>query len=187
MDEHEYDPKELCEHGRHIGAVCIPCSVDSVNTDEFVYEIPGEDFTEELKQQASLGTWKEKADLKFATTDAEVRTCNGNSIDRSDCMLHDCCRCNSGLNSTYYDFPENVRCAQDLIEFLDLNFSQGNILKSLVRENNPNAKKETTPLYESEKRYYYADRDLQNVRKGLVDWGGPGPDVEEGLETTKKE
>ena len=37
------------------------------------------------------------------------------------------------------------------------------------------------------KRYYYADRDLRNVQKSLVDWGGPGPDVEKGLETPTKE
>ena len=62
----------------------------------------------------------------------------------------------TGLDASYYDFPP-MKSAMELIEYLDLNFSQGNILKSLVRSNGP-AQKETTELYEAEKRYYYAAR-----------------------------
>lgn len=71
----------------------------------------------------------------------------------------------SGLNALYYDFPENIRTTMDLIEWLDLDFAQGNILKSIIRENNPNVKKETTPLYEAEKQFYYAERRLRNMQK----------------------
>ena len=70
----------------------------------------------------------------------------------------------SGLDAPYYDIPDDVNTMQDMIEFLNLDFGNGNILKSLVRENNPNAKKETTALYEAQKRFYYADRHLRRVQ-----------------------
>ena len=71
----------------------------------------------------------------------------------------------SGLDAPYYDFPDNIHSAMDLIEWLNLDFSQGNILKSIIRENNPNAKKKTSPIYEAEKQYYYAERRLRSLQK----------------------
>lgn len=70
----------------------------------------------------------------------------------------------SGLDAKYYDIPGHIKDCQDLIEWLKLDFSNGNILKSIVRENNPNASKETDALYEAEKRFYFASRHLENVR-----------------------
>lgn len=70
---------------------------------------------------------------------------------------------NSGLDAGYYDFPEGIRSAQDLIEYLRLDFSNGNILKSLVREHGPQTKG-TDALYEAEKRFYFAERHLMRVR-----------------------
>src|SRR5210317_1930209 len=70
----------------------------------------------------------------------------------------------SGLDAPYYDFPDNIHSAMDLIEYLNLDFSQGNILKSIIRENNPNAQKKTTQLYEAEKQYYYASRRLRSLQ-----------------------
>ena len=70
-----------------------------------------------------------------------------------------------GSDAKYYDFPDGLRTTMDMIEWLNLDFSNGNILKSLVRENNPNAKKETTALYEAQKRLYYAERNLRRVSK----------------------
>ena len=70
----------------------------------------------------------------------------------------------NGLDAPYYDLPEGVNTAQDLIEWLDLNFANGNILKSLIREHNPNAKKKTDELYEAEKRYFFASRHLRRVQ-----------------------
>jgi hypothetical protein len=70
----------------------------------------------------------------------------------------------SGLDAPYYDLPDNVRTAQDLIEWLDLNFANGNIFKSLIREHNPDAEKGTDPLYEAEKRLYFATRHYERVR-----------------------
>ena len=70
----------------------------------------------------------------------------------------------SGLNAPYYDWPETIRCAQDLIEYLNLDFAQGNIIKSIVRENNPNGSKETTAIYEAEKQFFYSERRLRYLR-----------------------
>lgn len=67
----------------------------------------------------------------------------------------------SGMNASYYDFP--CTNAQELIEWLDLDFANANILKSLIRENNPLAKKNTDELYEAEKKYYYALRNLNKA------------------------
>jgi hypothetical protein len=71
----------------------------------------------------------------------------------------------SGLDAPYYDFPDNIHSAMDLIEWLNLGFSQGNVLKSIIRENNPNAKKKTSPIYEAEKQYYYSERRLRSLRE----------------------
>ena len=71
----------------------------------------------------------------------------------------------SGLDAPYYDIPDHVKCIDDMIEWLDLRFGQANILKSIVREYNPDAKKETTALYEAQKRFYYAERHLRRVSK----------------------
>jgi len=70
----------------------------------------------------------------------------------------------SGLDAAYYDLPQNIHSAQDLIEYLGLNFANGNILKSLVRQHGSTTK-ETDELYETEKRYYFAKRELERVRR----------------------
>ena len=77
----------------------------------------------------------------------------------------------SGLDAPYYDIPEHVKCAQDLIEWLNLDFAQGNILKSIIRENNPNAQKKTTPIYEAEKQYYYSERRLRALQRNEASGG----------------
>ena len=89
----------------------------------------------------------------------------------------------TGMNASYYDWPNTIKCAQDLIEYLELDFNQGNILKSLVRSNGP-SKKKTTSEYEAEKRYYYAEGDLRRVQKNRGAGAGRLPDAEKGLETT---
>ena len=69
---------------------------------------------------------------------------------------------NSGLDCDYYDFPESIHCAQDLIEYLGLNFAEGNIVKSFVRQYGPKTK-ETDPKYEVEKRYFFAKREYERM------------------------
>ena len=75
----------------------------------------------------------------------------------------------SGLDAKYYDIPGHILDCQDLIEWLNLDFANGNILKSIVRENNPYAAKETDELYEAEKRFYFASRHLEKVRRMCKD------------------
>lgn len=70
----------------------------------------------------------------------------------------------TGLHADYYDLPDNVKSAQDLIEYLNLNFANGNILKSLIRQHGTQTKA-TEEIYEAEKRYYFAERELRRVRR----------------------
>lgn len=37
---------------------------------------------------------------------------------------------NNGGNTSYYDIPEHAKNVQDLIEYFEMNFAQGNILKA---------------------------------------------------------
>ena len=69
----------------------------------------------------------------------------------------------TGLDAPYYDLPPNVRDAQDLIEYLGLNFANGNIMKSLIRQYGSQTKA-TDDLYEAEKRFYFAQRELLRVQ-----------------------
>ena len=92
----------------------------------------------------------------------------------------------SGLDAPYYDFPKNIHCAQDMIEWLGLDFANGNILKSLIREYGPTTKK-TSPLYEAEKRFYFSQRHLRSVQSQGASRDGPGGDAEEGLRDETKE
>lgn len=115
---------ELCPHGRHVGAVCLPCEEEKLiygKDPEYEYVDP---YDSPLNWE-----WE-----------------------------------NTGLDAKYYDIPGFIKDCQDLIEWLGLDFSNGNILKSLVREHNPDGGKETDALYEAEKRYYFASRHLERVR-----------------------
>ena len=69
----------------------------------------------------------------------------------------------TGLDAPYYDIPPSIKCIQDAVEYLNLNFANGNILKSLWRENGTQTKA-TDALYEAEKRFYFAKRELERVR-----------------------
>lgn len=123
---------EECPHGRHIGAVCIPCA--------------HEEYGEKLDGVTFSGLF-ERGSSQFGNEHTQPR------YEREA----------TGLDAPYYDIPENVRCVQDAIEYLGLNFAQGNILKSLWREHGTTTKG-TDPLYEAEKRYYFAKRELDRVR-----------------------
>jgi hypothetical protein len=109
----------LCPHGRHEGAVCVPCAEQDAET------------------------------TKVTITSRQPSFESGRA---------------SGMDAKYYDIPQFIKCAQDLIEWLNLDFASGNILKSLIRENNPDVQKETDTLYEAEKRYYFSKRHLERVR-----------------------
>ena len=138
---------ELCPHGRHIGAVCLPCEEEKLiygTNPDYEYVDPYDILPKRVEEREP-----------------------------------------NGLDSPYYDLPGNILDCQDLIEWLGLDFSNGNILKSLVREHNPDGGKETDALYEAEKRFYFASRHLERVRnmqKKKDRRKEHSPGTEEGLE-----
>lgn len=148
MDEHEYEYQELCPHGRHIGAVCVPCEEEA--------EKRAHDMWEKLHPDGIPMPGPQLSPTK-----------------------------SSGLDAPYYDFPKSITCAQDMIEWLGLDFANGNVLKSLVREYGT-TKKKTSALYEAEKRYFFAKRHLRNVQKKRAGGDGLSGDVEKGLEETQE-
>jgi hypothetical protein len=132
---------ELCQHGRHRGAVCLECDeVDSFLKNGLIFDPRHTWPTYTVREDGYMQL--EKPAMK-----------NSKKTEQPN-----------GLDAEYYDLPDTVRTAQDMIEWLNLNFANGNILKSLIRENNPDAQKETTELYEAEKRFFYAERHLRRVR-----------------------
>ena len=137
---------ELCPHGRVVGHVCLDCSTGTAEYNpcyigpmEITYHPPEWSKPE----HDNLG-------VREINLDEEVVT-----YERKP----------SGLDAAYYDLPENIHSAQDLIEFLGLNFANGNILKSLIRQHGSQTKA-TDELYETEKRFYFAKRELERVRRG---------------------
>ena len=126
--------KGLCPHDRSIGHVCLKCP--SGTAEEMVWG--HQETTYPLGSCAHpVNSWADA------------------------CIVNS--KMNSGLDCDYYDFPESIHSAQDMIEWLNLNFANGNILKSLIRESGA-ATKETDTLYEAEKRYFFAGRELERVR-----------------------
>ena len=124
---------ELCPHGRHEGAVCLECDV----IDDYI---------------KSLNTgW-----------DGGLDGGDDERNEKLNKLLH-IERQPTGLDAPYYDLPPNVRDAQDLIEYLGLNFANGNIMKSLIRQYGSQTKA-TDDLYEAEKRFYFAQRELLRVQ-----------------------
>ena len=65
-----------------------------------------------------------------------------------------------GGSSAYYDFPSNFDTLNDLIEYKEMGFAQGNIFKAAFRLGN----KEGISLeYDLRKIKYYADRMLNQL------------------------
>ena len=138
----------LCEHERVIGHVCLDCPSGTAE-DEMKPDI----FDEGQMMEADLSS-------------SQFSACTGNSAARYDCMMEDSCKCErqaTGLDAPYYDIPPSVTCIQDAVEYLGLNFANGNILKSLWREHGTQTKA-TDPIYEAEKRLYFANREYERVR-----------------------
>ena len=156
---------ELCPHGRTSGAYCEPCA-------EKEYPPPCYGpLPEGVMQEGGLG------DVLYK----EIQNAwDGLGLDESVEP--------TGLDAPYYKTPFGD--VQDMLEWLEEGGAPWNVLnvfKSIWREFNPVAKKETTALYEAEKRYYYAERDLRNVRKKGASRERPLPDAKERLENKTKE
>tara|TARA_R110002020_G_scaffold36769_1_gene110563 strand:- start:167 stop:421 length:255 start_codon:yes stop_codon:yes gene_type:complete len=69
-------------------------------------------------------------------------------------------RGSDGGPSEYYDFPEGVTTLNDLIEYRDMSFAQGNIFKAAFRMG---TKKGISIEYDLKKIKYYADRMLDQI------------------------
>jgi len=160
IDKGPFTP--LCPHGRHNGAVCEDCNLEA--------DIYQPDYKISECEEVCVHGIELQHYCPYCFTE-------GMKDDPSDVhpfkpafdrLCDPWLSSPSGLDAPYYDFPSHVNDAQGLIEWLEdggLTWSCANILKSIIREYNPDVAKETTPLYEAEKRAYYADRGLSKVRE----------------------
>ena len=71
-------------------------------------------------------------------------------------------RQSDGLDAPYYDIPKTVTCVQDAIEYMKLNFAVANMFKSIWRQNGTYTKA-TDEKYETDKRFYFAAREVVRV------------------------
>ena len=159
---------QSCPHGKHIGAYCGPCLERELKmgdkfADAFEALADGVGYANELgKKMLEDGInvaaeAKEKAEKDIKRQAKEYEEVIRERLAKFENKP-------TGLHAEYYDLPDNVRSAQDLIEYLNLDFANGNILKSLIREHGTQTKA-TDALYEAEKRYYFAKRHLQRVQR----------------------
>ena len=68
----------------------------------------------------------------------------------------------TGGSSNYYQLPKDAKEIADLIEHKDMSFNVGNIFKAAYRLGD---KKGTTALYDIEKILWFAQRELDRVKK----------------------
>lgn len=70
---------------------------------------------------------------------------------------------NNGGSTNYYQLPPNAKEMQDLIEYRQMNFSQGNMFKAMYRANAPD---NTHSSYERDlhKIIWYAERELNRIQ-----------------------
>jgi hypothetical protein len=67
---------------------------------------------------------------------------------------------NNGGDTDYYQIPKNSETLQDLIEYKELNFSQGNILKAIYRMNDDSHSSKEREL---NKIIWFAQRELKRI------------------------
>jgi hypothetical protein len=68
--------------------------------------------------------------------------------------------CNGGSTPSQYELPAGAKELQDLIEYRDMNFACGNILKSCYRMGTKNGAE-----YELNKIIWFANRELIRIKK----------------------
>lgn len=71
---------------------------------------------------------------------------------------------NSGGDTDYYLIPKNAEMVQDLIEYKDMNFAQGNILKAIYRLGNC---KHSDAIRDLEKIIWFANRELKRIKNDI--------------------
>ena len=142
---------QACAHGRHIGAYCEQC------VEEQLEDFPNHYWTPPHKEidETVLDSLLDAAEIGSLATEEELKEKIANDAFERQA---------TGLDAPYYDLPDNIHSTQDLIEYLDLNFANGNILKSLIRQYGSQTKA-TEDIYEAQKRYYFAKRELQRVQR----------------------
>jgi hypothetical protein len=71
---------------------------------------------------------------------------------------------NNGGSTNYYKLPANAKDLQDLIEYKNLNFAQGNIFKAIYR-----ASENHHSTYERDlnKIIWFAERELKRIKYKL--------------------
>lgn len=68
----------------------------------------------------------------------------------------------NGWTSDYYELPDGATEMQDLIEHREMNFAMGNVFKACYRYGH---KENTTQEYDLNKIIWYAQRELNRIRK----------------------
>jgi len=68
---------------------------------------------------------------------------------------------NNGGSTDYYKLPQGAKDLQDLIEFKNMNFSQGNIFKAVYRCNDTH---HSTYERELNKIIFFANRELKRIK-----------------------
>lgn len=71
----------------------------------------------------------------------------------------------TGNSSAYYKLPEYATDIQDLIEFRNMNFAQGNILKAIYRIGE---KPGVDAIYDLEKIIWFANREINRLNKNNI-------------------
>ena len=69
---------------------------------------------------------------------------------------------NNGGKTDYYDLPKDAKCCQDIIEWRNMNFQQGNIFK-VAFTFNQGRHDATTYERELNKIIYFAQRELERL------------------------
>ena len=156
---------EECPHGRHKGAYCEPCAENAFARWVAITQLGTAEFTPSESVPGAEHYKDPRDNPLFFSYPVDSIDTSQKPVEKQE---------QSGLNAEYYDFPPNCKSTMDLVEWLEeggMSIAEFNILKSIIRSNNPNAKKKTTRLYEAEKQYYYSERRLRALQKNEASGG----------------
>ena len=68
---------------------------------------------------------------------------------------------NNGGDTDYYNIPKGASVLQDLIEYKNMNFSQGNIIKAVYRMNDYS---HSSAVRDLNKVIWYAQREIKRIK-----------------------
>ena len=75
---------------------------------------------------------------------------------------------NNGGTTDYYQLPSNAKQLQDLIEYRNMNFAQGNIFKAIYRAN-ANSNDHSSYERDLNKIIWFAQRELNRIKDTNAD------------------